>query len=306
MNLPDVQAEKPDIEVDLSRVGVSGLKKHIKLAREQRDPVILISEFDMSVNLPSNRKGANLSRNLEAMNEVLEKAIDEPVMEIEVLCAEVAKEILNRHKYGKKAIVSMESEYAVQREAPVSNLKSQEVIEIFAKAIATNDKVINKIGAKVKGTTTCPCAQEIMAKKTRKILENKNLPQKKIEEILDEIPIATHNQRGIGTISIETDEDYFVPIEKLVKIIKNSMSSNIYEILKREDEAAIVEEAFDNPTFVEDSVRKMVANVVKEFDNLPNTAIVEAKQLNKESIHRHNAFAERIAEIGELRKEMDT
>ncbi|PTD94453.1 GTP cyclohydrolase I FolE2 [archaeon SCG-AAA382B04] len=304
MKLPDVQADRPDITVDLSRVGVSGLKKHVKLAREQNDPVILISEFDMSINLPSYRKGANLSRNLEAMNTVLERAIDEPVVEIESLCAEVAKEILDRHEYGKKAFVSMESEYAVEREAPVSNQKSQEVIEIFAEAVATEEEVSNKVGARVKGTTTCPCAQEIMAEKIRESLSEKDLSKEEIDDLLDRIPIATHNQRGVGTISIKVPEEYFVPIERLVEIIKDSMSSEIFEILKREDEAHVVEEAFDNPTFVEDVVRSMVSDVVKDFSHLPDKAVVNAKQVNKESIHSHDAFAEVKSCLGDLRQEM--
>lgn len=306
MNLPDVQSDEPEITIDLSRVGVSGLKKHVKLAREKREPVVLISEFDVSVNLPGNRKGANLSRNLEAMNQVLEKAIDEPVVEIESLCAEVAKEILSRHNYAQKAVVSMESEYAVDREAPVSGSESQEVIEIFAKAVATGDEIKNKVGARVKGTTTCPCAQEIMAEKTKRILREKDLSDQEIEELIREIPIATHNQRGIGTISIEIDKEYFVPIEKLVEIIKDSMSSRIFGVLKRKDEAKLVEEAFNNPTFVEDVVRSMLSRIVEEFEHLPDEAKIEAKQVNKESIHSHNAFAERTATLGELRKEIQT
>jgi GTP cyclohydrolase-4 len=82
------------------------------------------------------------------------------------------------------------------------------------------------------------------------------------------------------------------------------MSSSVFELLKRSDEAMVVQKAHNNPKFVEDCVRTMAKNVVKDFPLLPNEAIVTIKQINEESIHRHNAFAERLATLGELRKEI--
>lgn len=304
MKLPDVQANQPNISVSLSSVGITGVKKHIKLAREQRDPVVLISEFDISVDLPAKRKGANLSRNLEGMNKVLEKVIEEPVIEVEGLCAEVAKEILNRHEYAKNSNVKMKSEYAIEREAPASGLESQEIVGIFAEANATEEKVLNKVGARVEGMTACPCAQEIMAEEIKESLVDKEISKDMVSELLKEIPIATHNQIGVGEISIEVSEDYFVPIERLVRIIKDSMSSEIYELLKREDEAAVIEKGLNNPVFVEDSVRKMAALIVDRFDGLPDDAMVSLRQDNKESIHSHDAFAEKKSRLGEIRKEI--
>jgi len=305
MILPDIQADRPNVSVDLTRVGVNDIKKHIKIARnDSNQPLILSSIFDISVDLPSDRKGANLSRNFEAVDEVLEKAIEDPVYEIEELCVEVADEILSRHEYATRSEVSMESEFAMKREAPVSEMTSQDIVKIFARAVSTNEETRNRVGAEVVGTTACPCAQGIMAENIKERLKEEGLDEKQIENIMLDIPIATHNQRGRGTIYIEVPVGNKVPIEKLVEIIESSMSARMYELLKREDEAKIVEKAHDNPVFVEDAVRNMIVKVVEEFDDLPDESLVKVRQVNEESIHRHNAFAERKSSIGELRKEI--
>ncbi len=79
--LPDVQACEPDYPFNLTRVGVTGVKKLVKVERGNDErPVVLISDFEVFVDLPSDRKGANLSRNFEAIDEVLEEAINDPFM----------------------------------------------------------------------------------------------------------------------------------------------------------------------------------------------------------------------------------
>jgi GTP cyclohydrolase-4 len=82
------------------------------------------------------------------------------------------------------------------------------------------------------------------------------------------------------------------------------MSASVFELLKRADEANVVQTAHNNPKFVEDCVRTMAKNVVKDFEHLPDEAVITIKQINEESIHRHNAFAERVATIGDLRLEI--
>ena len=78
----------------------------------------------------------------------------------------------------------------------------------------------------------------------------------------------------------------------------------MYELLKRLDEASIVERAHKNPKFVEDCVRTMAQKIVNEFPDLPDDSMITIKQINEESIHRHNAFAERKSTLGELRQEL--
>ncbi|OKY78360.1 MAG: Fe(2+)-dependent GTP cyclohydrolase MptA [Candidatus Methanohalarchaeum thermophilum] len=304
MDLPDVQANEPDINVGLDKVGVSKIKKQIKLAREgSRDPVILNSEFEISVDLPSDRKGANLSRNFEAINEVLEKAIDEPVYEIEGLCIAVAEELMNKHEYASRAIVTMESEVALEKNAPVSGLASQNVTKIFAEAVVDDKGATNEVGAEVTGTTACPCAQEIMAEKITDKLKEHGLSESKAIDVVKDIPIPTHNQRGRGFLSIKTSPNINIPIESLIDIINDSMSSEIFELLKREDEAYVTDKIHSNPVFVEDTVRKMILKSLQKFPNLPKDAVIEARQVNKESIHNHDVFAQKKEKVANLKKD---
>jgi GTP cyclohydrolase-4 len=307
--LPDIQANKPKIPINLTRVGVTNVKKLVAVKRKDKRPVMLISTFDIFVDLPSDRKGANLSRNFEAVDEVLEKAVNMPVYEIEQLCSDVALNLLVRHEYATRAEVHLKSEYVIKRESPSTKMECQEVVEIFAEAKASredagNISITKLIGAEVVGMTACPCAQEIMTDNARKQLEEIGVDNRKIAEFLHRVPMATHNQRGRGIISIEVASDDFISLEKVISIIERSMSSSVFELLKRSDEAMVVQTAHKNPKFVEDCVRTMAQNVVKEFKDLPDDAIVTIKQINEESIHRHNAFAERVATMGELRNEI--
>ncbi len=309
IKLPDIQANRPQIPINLTRVGVTNVKKLVEVKRKERRPIVLIATFDIFVDLPSHLKGANLSRNFEAVDEVLEKAVNMPVYEIEQLCSDVAQSLLNRHEYATRAEVILKSEYVVKRESPSTKMECQEVVDIFAEAIAMREDVENivvkkLIGAEVVGMTACPCAQEIMRDNARKELESIGVEDQKIATFLHRVPMATHNQRGRGIISIEVEGSKFVSLDAIIEIIERSMSSSVFELLKRSDEAMVVQRAHNNPKFVEDCVRTMAKNVVKEFPLLPDEAIVIIKQINEESIHRHNAFAERVATLGELREEI--
>ena len=306
--LPDIQACVPDFPFNLTRVGVTGVKKLIKIERggDER-PVVLISDFEVFVDLPSDRKGANLSRNFEAIDEVLEDAINRPVYVIEELCGEIAKRLLARHEYATRAEVKMKSEYIVRRQTHFTRATCQEVVDIFAEAVARAGPagyLRKTVGAEVMGMTACPCAQEIMKEQAKSELLKAGLSEDAALDLLTRLPMATHNQRGRGSISIEVRDRRCVSIDRIIKIIEESMSSKVYGLLKRPDEALVVSRAHSNPRFVEDCVRTMAQKTVEAFCDLPDDAAVTLKQINEESIHQHNAFAERTATMGELRAEL--
>lgn len=309
-NLPDIQACEPDYPINLTRVGVTGVKKLVKVERggDER-PIILISRFEVFVDLPSDRKGANLSRNFEVIDEVLEEAINRPVYEIEELCGEIAKRLLSKHEYATRAEVKMKSEYIVRRQTPFTKITCQEVVDIFAEAMAKagpSGYLKKAVGAEVLGTTACPCAQEIMKERVRKELVELGLNINDAIQFAEKLPVATHNQRGRGSISIEVRNRRCVSLDRIIRIIEESMSSKVYGLLKRSDEAVVVARTHSNPKFVEDCVRTMAQKVVETFVDLPDDASVTLKQINEESIHQHNAFAERVATLGELRTELAT
>ena len=120
------------------------------------------------------------------------------------------------------------------------------------------------------------------------------------------VPVATHNQRGLGTLHIgctELCEDE-IDAATLLEIVEHSMSSEIYELMKRSDEAHVVEKAHRRPRFVEDCVREMIRGVIDRFPEIDDRAFVSARQVNLETIHQHNVVAERFGTLGEIRDEL--
>ncbi|MBP7119764.1 MAG: GTP cyclohydrolase MptA [Methanolinea sp.] len=307
--MPDVQSTIPDIRINLTRVGVKNVKKLVEVTRPDKRSVIFISNFDVFVDLPGSLKGANLSRNFEVIDEVLQQAIDGEVKEIENLCSVVARKLLDRHEYADRTEVLMNSQYMVKRETPVSHTSCHEVVRVHARAVAKrtfrNPIVRKSIGAEVTGMTACPCAQDIMKERAISVLQNLEVPDEKISGFLAEVPMATHNQRGRGFLSIEIDDDQHVKLEKIIKILKESMSASIFELLKRGDESYVVLNAHKNPRFVEDCVREIAKKVIAEFRDLPGDSLITIMQTNEESIHQHDAYAERQATMAELYEELN-
>ena len=304
---PDTQDDSPRIPIQLSRVGVTGVKKLLRLDRNEKRPIILIPTFDAFVDLPSNQKGIHMSRTPEAISEAVEEVANSTSVEVESLCAEIVNIMMQKHKYAKHVEVNMTSDYMFVRESPVTKNKSQEMAKIIAKAVGVRDgdeiKIRKSIGAEVVGMTVCPCAQESVREADKnKLLEF--LDEETTEKVLDTVTFASHNQRGVGTILIEVPEKEEVDGETIIQIIEDSMSSSVCELLKRPDENAVVMNAHKNPVFVEDCVRNMVEKIIENYSNLPDDTLITMRQVNHESIHRHNAFAEKVSSLGELKAEM--
>jgi GTP cyclohydrolase I/GTP cyclohydrolase-4 len=154
--------------------------------------------------------------------------------------------------------------------------------------------------------TACPCAQGLVAASARTRLVEDGFDEEQIEQILEAVPVATHNQRGLGTLMIGCPEDCDTDLDArdLLAIVEESMSSEIYELMKRSDEGAVVEKAHRRPRFVEDCVREMVRGVVEQFPLLTDRHFVSARQENLETIHQHNVTAERFGLLGEMRSEI--
>jgi GTP cyclohydrolase-4 len=151
------------------------------------------------------------------------------------------------------------------------------------------------IGVQVIGMNACPCAMET-------IREFVGAEQPVVKEELKNMPMITHNQRNISTLMIEVPSNYLIEADDLVNIIEASMSSPTFEILKRADEGKIVYDAHTKPRFVEDVVREILTKVLEKYLDLPDDVEVTVRSESEESIHKHNAFAERITTMGELRK----
>ena len=306
--LPDTQDDTPNVPIKLTRVGVTGVKKLLQLERTNKRPIILLPTFDAFVDLPSNQKGVHMSRNPEAISEVLETVSKDSPVDVESLCAKIVDRMMTKHEYAKRVEISMTTDFMFMRESPVTKNKTQEMAQLKAKAVGIRDQDSNvtirkSIGAEVIGMTVCPCAQESVKESDKnKLLEF--LDEETTQKVLDTVTFASHNQRGVGTLLIEVPEDKIVKAEDLIDIIEKSMSSPVCELLKRPDENATVMNAHQKPVFVEDCVRNMMEQIVAKYSDFPDDTLITARQENHESIHRHNAFAEKVTTLGELKEEL--
>jgi len=298
--LPDVQATKPEVEVGLKRVGVTNVKRLVKVSRGDDRPIVFMAEFNVYVDLPAERKGIDMSRNLE----VLDDLARDPVYRVEDLCAELATCLLERHDYTTRAEVEMEAKYMYRENTPVTEKETQGTADVRASAVANGDGVRKSIGAIVTGTTACPCAQGMMQQESAEKLEELGLSEDEIDEYHDEIPQAAHNQRSKSYLEIEVNEDKHVGLDRIIDVVRDSMSSRIYNLAKRPDEHHMTREMHENARFVEDVVREMAKNVADEFD-LPDDAVVTMTQTNEESIHQHDAYSERVMTFGDLRTSLN-
>ena len=276
--LPDVQSWKPEASFKLTRVGIKGVKKPVRINRNGKQVTLLI-DMDIFVDLPASRKGSDLSRNAEVVEEIVDKSVRQPYSGLEDLCQEITKKLLERHGYAGRAEAFASSIYFLERITPLGK-KTLEPYKIMARAIANRGERIRQfIGVEVIGMTACPCAMENI----KKVYGEK----------------YTHNQRNVATIFIENDGS--IDADDLIEIAEDAMSTPTYEILKRKDEMQVVKKAHENPKFVEDVVRDMLKSIVEKYSYLPSDYIVIARSESHESIHKHNAFAERITTIGELK-----
>ena len=307
--LPDTQDNAPNIPIKLTRVGVTGVKKLLQLERHNKRPIILLPTFDAFVDLPFNQKGVHMSRNPEAISEVLDSVSKDNTFGVESLCAKIVEKMMDKHEYARRVEISMTTDYMFMHESPVTKHETQETANLKAKAVGLRDddgniEIRKSIGAELIGMTVCPCAQESVRESDKnKLLEF--LDEETTQKVLDTVTFASHNQRGIGTLLIEVPEGWEVKGEDIIEIIEKSMSSPVCELLKRPDENATVMNAHENPVFVEDCVRNMMEMIADKYSDLPDDTLITSRQENQESIHRHNAFAEKVTTMGELKQELN-
>ncbi|MGM0590938.1 MAG: GTP cyclohydrolase MptA [Halobacteriota archaeon] len=302
--LPDVQAHPPDVTVGLSQVGVTGVEKLVKIARDDKRPIVLMATFEVFVDLPAHRKGADMSRNMQVIDETLEAAVREPSYRVEDVCGDAAERLLEKHDYTTTAEVRMEAELVMREQTPESGLETQGSSTIVASAVATESGTREEIGAEVTGMTVCPCSQGMSTSRAREKLLDLGVDDDTVEAFLDAVPQPGHSQRGHALLTVTSEGSPNVDLIDLIDIARDSMSARIYNLAKRPDEDHMTYHAHANAKFVEDCVRSMAESVVEQFSHLPDDAVVHMRQSNDESIHQHNAHAERELTLRQLRAEI--
>jgi GTP cyclohydrolase-4 len=301
---PDVQASVPATQVSLSRVGVTGVEKVIRVKADGAEN-LFHAEFECFVDLEPRQAGVHMSRFEEIVGEAIDEVVLGEAFRAETLAAHIAQRVRERQG-GLRAEVAVTARYPETVTTPATGLRTQEIYVLFGTAVASEQGTRTLTGVQAQGMTACPCAQEMVAGLARERLAEQGFGPEEIERIVEAVPIATHNQRGIGTLWIGCPEggDAWVDAPELLRIVEQSMSSEIYELMKRPDELAVVAKAHAQPRFVEDCAREMVRRVVEDYPQMPAEAFVMARQENLETIHRHNVVAERYGLFADLREEL--
>jgi GTP cyclohydrolase-4 len=307
VSLEDVQNQVPTLHVSLSRVGVTNVEKVIRI--DPGDGETLYSaKLDCFVDLGPRQKGAHMSRFEEVVNDAIgEVILGESAFRAETLAQHIAEKVRDRQG-ARRAEVHLEARYPEHKPAPHSGILTQEIYTLHGVAVASAAGTRRLVGVTAQGITACPCAQTLVQSASRERLLEEGFGEEEIERIFEAVPVATHNQRGLGTLQIGCPEgcDLDIDAQRLVAIVENSMSSEIYELMKRSDEGAVVEKAHRRPRFVEDCVREMIRGVVDELPELRDDVFVSARQENLETIHQHNVVADRFGMLGELRRELSS
>jgi GTP cyclohydrolase-4 len=305
-SVPDVQASPPSVHVSLSRAGVTNVEKVIRIGPRGAEQ-LYHAKLDCFVDLGPQQKGAHMSRFEEVANDVIgEVVLGEGGFKAEELAQRIAVEVRERQE-AVRAEVTVAARYPEHKPAPVSGIATQEIYTLFGSAVASERGTRRLVGVAAQGMTACPCAQQLVAGRSRERLAADGFTEDQIARIFEAVPVATHNQRGLGTLHLGLPEDCDTDVDaaELLMIVEDSMSSEIYELMKRTDEGAVVEKAHRRPRFVEDCVREAIRGAIERFGGLGDDAFVSARQENLETIHQHNVVAERFGLLGELRRELD-
>jgi GTP cyclohydrolase IV len=298
---PDLQASPSEVPLALSRAGVGGVQKAIRIRYGEHEKLIA-AEIDCTVDLEAARKGVHMSRFPELFEEAIEEVVIGEALLVEQLAEHIAAHIVERQK-ALRAEVRIAARYPLERETPVTGLRTQEMVSLIGLAAASAERTRRLVGVEATGINACPCAQGLVRERATERLGEAGFDELDIERILELVPLATHNQRGRGTLFVGTEAP--VNAEQLVRIVEGSMSSPVYELLKRPDELFVVEHAHLQPRFVEDSVRLALRDTVAAYPGLDDADFLLSKQVNLETIHSHDVIAERYGTVAEVRGELD-
>jgi GTP cyclohydrolase IV len=302
----DVQARRPATLVSLSRVGVTGVEKIVRI-RANGHEQLFYAELECFVDLGPEQKGAHMSRFEEVVNEAIDEVVLGEAFKAETLASHIAERVRDRQG-GCRAEVTIAARYPENKHAPASGAPTQEIYTLFGSAVASERGTRRLIGVQAQGMTACPCAQEMVSERAAERLRDDGFTDDEIARVFQAVPVATHNQRGIGTLYVGCPEDCEATVEatEMLAIVEASMSSEIYELMKRPDEVEVVEKAHRQPRFVEDCVREMIRMAAERYAELGDQAFISARQENLETIHKHNVVAERHGLVAELVRELAT
>src|SRR4051812_3329159 len=194
----DVQARRPTTYLSLSRVGVTGVEKVLRI-RSNGSEQLFYAELECFVDLPPDQKGAHMSRFEEVVNEAIDEVVLRETFKAETLAAHIA-ELVRDRQGGLRSEVTIAARYPEHKPAPVSGIPTQEIYTLFGSAVASSKGTRRMVGVQAQGMTACPCAQELVMERAEERLRDDGFTDDEIGRVFEHVPVATHNQRGIGTL----------------------------------------------------------------------------------------------------------
>lgn len=258
--MKDVQNQSDNRGVDIQKVGVKNLEIPLVIQRKDDEDKVIYASATVGVSLPAHYKGTHMSRFVEVLNEWRSKKS----LGIDMKgCVEA---IVNRLE-AKSGYLKFDFKYFIDKKSPVTGISAPMCYDCTFEGILDNygeedEEYRFFLGMKIPVTTLCPCSKEIS-------------------------DYGAHNQRAIVSVKVTYPEDEHIWIEDLVSEIEKCASSELYPLLKREDEKYVTEHAYDNPKFVEDVLRDVV--LLLRNDDRIDSFEVECESI--ESIHNHSAWA---------------
>lgn len=285
----EVQESTPTHTVWIERVGVRGVKRRVTIY-SPLGPMSYDVEIDVYVDLPPNRRGVHLSRNIEAFLEAIDEARRGKYRSLEELFKAVGANLLNKHPYAERAEVRGETTYYFEEET--FETKVPEAVNVFLRVIVERGgKESWCVGVSLYGMTVCPSAQA-----TYSAFEGTDVSKS-----------PSHTQRAKLTIKVTT-RGKIARIEWLVKAGRESFSTPAISFLKRYHEHLVVKRAFENPKFVEDVVREALVKTASKLrsEGFPLDSKITVEGESYESIHPHNAYAYRTGSIREILEELNS
>ncbi|MGL6279533.1 MAG: GTP cyclohydrolase, FolE2/MptA family, partial [Gaiella sp.] len=201
----DMQASTPPVEIALSRVGVTGVQKAVRVRRGDQE-MLMAATIDCVVDLDRAQKGVHMSRFPELFDEAIEGVVLGEGLLVEALAERIAREIVGRQQ-AMRAEVRISARWPLRRQTPVTALPTQEMVSLLGIAATTGDSTRRVVGVEATGINACPCAQGLVRGRAAERLLEAGYGGEETERILDLVPIATHNQRGRGTLLVGTTQE---------------------------------------------------------------------------------------------------
>jgi GTP cyclohydrolase IV len=304
----DVQAWPGSVGVALSRVGLTSMDAVVHLGADRPSEQPLSARLECFVEPDPRWQSAEHARFDDVVADALRDVLAGPTTaRAEHLAQEIAERVRERQA-ARRVEVTITARFPERRSAPVSGVPTQEVSTLHGRAVASDRGTRRIVGVSAQGITTSPHGQFVVAARARARLAARGFSEAQIARVLDEVPVATHDQVGVGMLQVGSSEDCPLELDAaaLLTIVEGAMSSEIFELMKRTDEAAVVERAHRRPRSVEDCVRAMIAAVVERFADAPDAVFISAAHESTDTIHGHHVTAERAGLLGDLRRELRT